>query len=154
MTGSRARWRCAAEVTVPPVAIEIGYSGGHDESSRNYGGRLRGSVEREAALPSHAALPAPQPRDSPVSAVRGHLENAADQTSATAMVHQVSLEVHDEVGDCRPAKLRIRRHREALGRAGGDQGYCRSFAGGLVPAGKLMVPSPSGVVARPVNGGV
>src|SRR5262245_42621329 len=30
ITGSRARWRCAAEVMKPLVAIETGYSAGHD----------------------------------------------------------------------------------------------------------------------------
>ena len=52
-----------------------------------------------------------------VTQVRGHLENAAGQTGAPAVFQQVSLEVQDEIGDRRPAKPGIRRHREALGRA-------------------------------------
>src|SRR5262249_14998792 len=111
ITGSRARWRCAADVTKPLVAIETGYSAGDDGVKPEVRvERLRDAVQRQPALPPHAALGAAHPRHAPVGTVRGGLENAAGQARAVAVIPEMPLEVLDEVGERRSAKLRIRRH--------------------------------------------
>ena len=110
MTGSRERWRCAADVTKPLVPIETGYSAGDDRVKPEVGCGAYGAPFSARRRSQHAAVGASHPGQTPAGAVDGRLEDAPGEAGALTMSLPVPLEALEKVGDRRRADHCTRGH--------------------------------------------